>query len=275
MEFLRDNTPIEEYKVNGNIVYVKREDLSTIPPMPPLAKLRGISLKIEKLVKQGITKIGVFDTRVSKSGLGITTIAHFIYNDRVKVYLGYPKLNENNLLPPQIEKAQSLGAIIQPIRAGRLSICFARFRKILDKDVYIFPHGLPFIETAEAEAKEALMVPEGLLTGSLVICSGTATILSGVFSGLKRVPQIYSISAGKSIKEQRRRVCEITEKLNPDRIFEINKINFTSDIMPYYETPLLECPFPSHPNYDVKAWFWLLSNIEKIKKPILFWNIGA
>ena len=32
-----DNTPIETYTVDGIDVHVKREDLCTVAPMPPLA----------------------------------------------------------------------------------------------------------------------------------------------------------------------------------------------------------------------------------------------
>ncbi|GAG18142.1 unnamed protein product, partial [marine sediment metagenome] len=27
--------------------------------------------------------------------------------------------------------------------------------------------------------------------------------------------------------------------------------------------------------YDLKAWKWLVDNMSSLRKPILFWNIGA
>jgi hypothetical protein len=62
-----DNTPIESYSFNDKNIFVKREDLCVESPAPALAKLRGISKRLEKLKEQGITLVGVLDTRISKS----------------------------------------------------------------------------------------------------------------------------------------------------------------------------------------------------------------
>ena len=43
----------------------------------------------------------------------------------------------------------------------------------------------------------------------------------------------------------------------------------------YHEAPDLDCPFPAHPNYDLKAWKHLVDNLELYKDPLLFWNVGA
>jgi hypothetical protein len=43
-----------------------------------------------------------------------------------------------------------------------------------------------------------------------------------------------------------------------------------------YTTPSeCACPFPCHKFYDLKAWEWLMENIDKLRPPILFWNIGS
>ena len=44
---------------------------------------------------------------------------------------------------------------------------------------------------------------------------------------------------------------------------------------PYAVVPETSCPFPTHPNYDLKAWKHLVDHLERFASPVLFWNIGA
>ena len=43
----------------------------------------------------------------------------------------------------------------------------------------------------------------------------------------------------------------------------------------YSEPCILNLPFTSHPFYDIKSVAWMIDNIENLKPPVLFWNIGA
>jgi hypothetical protein len=52
-------------------------------------------------------------------------------------------------------------------------------------------------------------------------------------------------------------------------------VDIRENEMPYYLAPDIPCPFPTHPNYDLKAWGYLVEHIDELKEPILFWNIGA
>lgn len=56
---LNEKTPIECYNVEGKQIYVKREDLFGTYPAPPLAKLRGARIVLQRLKAEGITKIAV------------------------------------------------------------------------------------------------------------------------------------------------------------------------------------------------------------------------
>ena len=54
--------------MNGNIIYVKREDLYSNFPAPNLAKLRGIKKFVEKLEAKGIKTIGCWNwTSISRT----------------------------------------------------------------------------------------------------------------------------------------------------------------------------------------------------------------
>ena len=43
----------------------------------------------------------------------------------------------------------------------------------------------------------------------------------------------------------------------------------------YYEDTPIKIPFPAHTNYEGKAYEYLVNNIDKLKQPVLFWNIGS
>jgi threonine dehydratase len=86
---LNENTPIEKYVVDGKEIYVKREDLFGTYPAPPLAKLRGARIVLKRLKEKGITKIAVFDTRISKAGQGI---AYLCKDMNLECLAGFPKL---------------------------------------------------------------------------------------------------------------------------------------------------------------------------------------
>lgn len=43
----------------------------------------------------------------------------------------------------------------------------------------------------------------------------------------------------------------------------------------YEDEAKIACPFPSHSIYDVKVWEWLVDNIDKLKAPVCFWNVGS
>lgn len=271
---LRD-TPVETYELNGMPVYVKREDLVSLEPdLPPLAKIRGIHRVIERLKSEGWETFGVLDTKVSKAGWGTAAMSKRL---GVRCILGVPRLKNGNL-PPGAQKAQELGAEIHELRSSRYSIMYARLRRYVESENgFLLPLGLACEETVLEVAKIASQMPSDYFEGSLVICAGTGTILSGVICGLPIIPQqIYSISAGISIKKQRRTVENFGFKHRVENaVVALPRTTFIPAFRSYYEESPVEVPFPSHPNYDAKAWEWLGEHIHEIPQPILFWNIGA
>lgn len=82
-------------------------------------------------------------------------------------------------------------------------------------------------------------------------------------------PNIYAVCCTNAVQHCKRLHKEIKE--NKD----LQKINI--EILPaeieYYSECNIETPFPSHPNYDKKAWYWLSKN--NIEGETLFWNIGG
>lgn len=271
-----EHTPIEKYKVGDVPVYVKREDLYGQEPMPPLAKLRGIRIVLHNAHNQGIKDIGVLDTRVSKSGQGVAAVIKEYYPS-MQLHLGYPVTKANRSVPVQHKIAEELGAKLYPCQATRQSIMWYRFRNEVHKlGGVMLPHGLPFTETAGNVAEEAQTVPKAYLQGSLVLIVGTGTMLAGILAGLEILPhRIVGISAGKARTTQLPLIRDILNALLPFQSFRLGAVELLDPLMPYEKQDLYPCPFPSHPNYDRKAWHWMCEHIEELPKPILFWNIGA
>lgn len=272
-----ENTPIEEYKLGSETVYVKREDLYGQDPMPPLAKLRGIRIVLKDLSEQNVKTIGVLDTRVSKSGQGVAAVRNFYYPN-MSLVLGYPITRSDYSTPIQHQKAASLGAFLSPQQATRQSIMYYKFRHIVeDLGGVMLPHGLPFKETAKSVAEEIKTVPKELLTGTIVLIVGTGTILAGILIGLaeEKDINIVGISAGKSTNVQVNNINRIVSEVMPFCGNVTGRVKLLNPIMDYSIADTYSCPFPSHPNYDRKAWHWMSEHIDELKKPILFWNIGA
>lgn len=274
MSYILHNTAIEPYIINGHTIYVKREDLSTRPPLPPLAKLRGANVLLENLHSRGIRLVGGIDTRHSKSGQGIAAICAEL---GMGCTIGYPENGEGP--PEQLRIAQQLGAELYPLRPNYIRILYYQMKRYVEqKGGYMLPFGIACVESVKAVAEEAKTVPEDLLIGSLVICVGTGTMLAGIILGVKRLPEIIGISSGISTHHQMKTIRRLLLEANisPLRLSELaKKLTLFPPIMPYARICNIETPFPSHGNYDKKVWWWLCNNIYSLKPPILFWNIGA
>jgi hypothetical protein len=264
----REHTPIEEYEVAGRRVYVKREDLYGLPPAPPLAKLRGLRVLLRRLYADGVRLTGCWDTRVSKLGQGLAACCREFPD--MSCVVSYPtKKGESE--PAHVRAAAELGAEVYPLPGSRISICYARARSyVVRRGGVMLPFGLECSEAVEGVAREARTVPEQLIKGgTVVICCGSGVTLAGLLRGLPVLPhKLIGVSSGRSLNNimacVKRYVSDVPECL------ELHEAETT-----YSSTATFPCPFPSHPNYDLKAWQFLAGRAADFKGPILFWNIGA
>jgi hypothetical protein len=133
----------------------------------------------------------------------------------------------------------------------------------------MLPFGLDCRESVYAVAKEAARVPISLLSGTIVLCCGSGVTLAGLLIGLRKLPRrLIGISSGRSGAKISACVHRYMATLPPC-------VELVEALMPYDSRPAIECPFPAHPNYDLKAWKYLQENVKDMTHPILFWNIGA
>ena len=263
-----EDTPIEKHSIKSKTFYVKREDLYSQYPAPSLSKLRGIKKLLEKLDPEKIKTIGVVDTRISKSGWGVT---YLCLNTKFKVKCFYPQLKNDKGLPYPQFMTESLGGKIVPIPAGRINIVYSKAKKLMEKEKgYLLPMGLILKETMEEVSKVINLEYEKYKT--IVVSLGTGTICAGIIKGCienNLYPDFYGVSCGMSLERIKKRM----ESLLGNTLGE--NIKLIPPAYEYYDTEDMNCGFPSSKYYDKKAFIWMLKNYAKLKKPILFWNIGV
>ena len=264
----RETTPIEEYKLKNKVVFVKREDLFGLYPAPPLGKLRGLKFLLDELYSRGERLVGCWDTRVSKLGQGVAAMCSIMPG--MKAVVSYPQLN-GHPVPEAVQIAKTLDALIYPIRGNHVSICHSQVRKYVENlGGTMLPFGLECVESVEAIALEAAKVPrECLSDGTLVLSCGSGVTLAGILKGVIAQPRkVFGLSSGRSVNK-------IIACLNRYHSHFRTELTILPAKTPYYEFGKIDCPFPTHPNYDLKAWQYLHENIDQLPEPILFWNIGA
>jgi 1-aminocyclopropane-1-carboxylate deaminase/D-cysteine desulfhydrase-like pyridoxal-dependent ACC family enzyme len=264
-------TPIIKY---GEID-VKREDLCVVQEpgdfeIPGLAKLRGADELLKSLKEKGIENIGVFDTRVSKAGWGVASLCNKL---GLNCYCYFPLL-KGNLVERQQGMANAWGAKLKKLKGGRTAILYHRAKKDIEKlpNSYMLPLGLVCIETVQAVAKVSQELPK---YSTIVVCTGTGTIIAGILAGLHagNLPKkVIGVSCGMSLKKQLKRICSLLGQM--DELEKQSLLQLEMADRDYYQPDNIETPFPCHPYYDKKTWRWLLANKQLLDKPILFWNIG-
>jgi hypothetical protein len=269
MEIIENQTtPIELYVVKGHDIYIKREDLYGNYPAPCLGKLRGLKIVLERINESGVKLVGCWDTRISKLGQGVAVLSSRIPG--MGSIISYPT-KKGEQIPEAIKIAQSHGAEIYTVRGNHVSICYSQVKKYVeDKNGVMLPFGLECADSVKAIACEAGNIPQECIeNGTLILSCGSGVTLAGILSGLRYEPsKVIGISSGRSIEKIKGCIGRYI-KVIPDFV-EIIK-----PIYPYYEQLTYECPFPCDPYYDLKAWKYLIDNIETIQKPIIFWNIGG
>jgi hypothetical protein len=264
----RERTPIDRVTVGGRTVYVKREDLYGGSPAPPLGKMRGMRDFVAARYSDGFRVFGCWDTRVSRLGHALAACC-LEYPD-VRCIVSYPTKKGADV-PEPIERARMLGAEVYPVKGGRITISFAQARRYVESaGGTMLPFGFECAEAVDGVRREAVRIPRKYLEGgSLVVCCGSGVTLAGILSGVCVLPAtIIGISSGRSATAIRaclaRRASILPEGL---------KIQDAE--VPYSVALTYPCPFPSHPNYDLKAWRFLVEHLADLADPVLFWNVGA
>lgn len=266
MELYLEETPIEVHTVRAVPVTVKRDDLYGRPPAPPLGKLRGLRHILREHFDSGVRLVGCWDTRVSRLGEGLAVACREYPG--LRSIVSYPT-RAGVPIPEWVRRAECVGAIALPVRGNHVSICYAQARRQVEAmGGTMLPFGLECREAVLSVAREAARLPAELASGTVVLSCGSGVTLAGLLLGLPARPlRVIGVSAGRSPA----RIHACVERYVPLPGF----VEILAAVVPYDHESTTYCPFPAHPNYDLKAWQHLCDHIGTMAGPILFWNIGA
>jgi hypothetical protein len=268
------STPWEEYEINQIPVYVKREDLcSNSPAAPRFSKIRGLDAYLRKQDRHTI--VGVMDTVHSMAGWGAAYVCYKLHMSCVDFY---PVLKADTGLRPNQIRAQALGALLYPMKAGMSAVLYNQAKKILKTEhgvnSLMLPNGLKIQETVDATAEEVLLSPNNLIkTGTWVVSISSGTIACGVIKGLDKLRYqgkiVLHMGYSRSEDEVKRYIKSKAECYP----FDMDIIDEGYEYKDKVDNSWI--PFLCNEFYDAKAFTWLSRNIDTLPQPVIFWNIGA
>lgn len=258
---------------------------------PPFAKVRGLDLYLQRLKADGVQTIGYVDTAISMAGWGI---AYFAYYYNLHAVLFYPeykggyRYNQQH----QIRQWDKFGAEIHPlqnptIRAININKARSQFYSRYPEGHWLLD-GLKFPETVDEVEKEAILAINKVRPTTIITCIGSGMMAAGVLQGAYKAGSPHPIIIGVLVHNaldpvsKKYEIVKYAGMSEGPSLFHPHLSEAVRDFVIYrgkykYSTPanVVDAPFPCNPYYDLKAYEFLLENIDYIEKPILFWNIGA
>ena len=284
-DVLIKETPVEPiFTPENKIIYVKREDLSCPPPGPQFSKIRGVYPHI--LARPRAKTIGVLDTFHSKGGWAVAMCSYLL---KKKCIVYYPHYTGDVALRESQYEAKKFGALCVPLPAGRSAVLYHTAKKLLaqkygrlkfmedDESIYMMPNGLKLPESVEGTALEVMSTPEARTCDSVVVSISTATLAAGVLRGLARLRNVlpnifFHFGYTRSLPATMRYV----KNMSGYEGREWHKFKWIDEGYAYKDRVTYLVHFPCNPYYDLKAYKWMMTNLNTIPgERILFWNIGA
>lgn len=267
-----EETPLEEYKIKGRSVWVKRDDLmGDGDNLPPWGKLGALYELVKKYIdpSKPLTHLSVDG---SWTGWALAAICedlgiefHVSYPDSKKIsreYLGmikemYPNVHMN------------------PIRPNMMQIMYNALKRDAGENgwqmlPYAFDHEFyrTYLENRIQPYKHFK---------NLVVSSGSGVTLSGLMRGYyDEELKDFFIQTDKKVwttcVSTRGSIKKMLSKSGVGTVpIDIRKSEYDfDDRLEDYNAP-----FPCNQFWDIKQWHWLENNIDKIEGDILFWNVGG
>lgn len=279
---LTNNTPVEEHRLNGRPVLVKREDLCCPLPGPSFSKMRGVVAHIQNRPEG---TIGVLDTFHSKAGWAVSWACHELGKQAVNFWPRYKADGPAHLPRVQQQRAEALGARMLDLPAGRSAVLYHAARKKLreaDPDAYLMPNALKLPESITENAAEARRTCEaGAIPdrGNLILSVSSGTVAAGVLKGLAEAGFLDNywvmlhLGYSRSIDTMR----AYMEKVSGLDLSDKGHFHFVDEGYGYADAAKgPPAPFPCNPYYDRKAWSYLAKGGDGWigDRPVVFWNIG-
>jgi len=270
------DTPLEEHLCGEKKVYVKRDDLlNGNLDLPPWAKMEGIRRVLESGELSKDKPIIHLSVRVSYSGWALAYIGKEL---GFKIKIAYP--DTKDYPKKALEKIESLGAELVPMKPNILSIVISSVGILAEKEKYqMMPYAFNHSEyiTYFKERTQSIMQKKNFK--HLVINAGSGVTPSGVLQGFMNFETF-----GVQSEEDKKYAHLITTASKSSIASMLKKWNvYDRNQTQIHETPhdffddmdWCETPFPCNGNWDKKAWDWLKENGCKLDGDVLFYNLGG
>ena len=277
-----DYTPVHVYKVDHRFVWVKREDLCTQPPGPPFSKCRGLYVHMKNLRdKKGIKIVGYVETPISMAGWGVAWCAKLLGMKAV-IYEPQYKQGPPSMMLLHKHHWQEFDVILEPVPAGRTCVNQHIAKKLLEikygSSAHLLPIGIPSEETVDETGEEWRRTIERYgKFHHTVICVGSGTICAGILKVLQPDEgQLIGVLAySKNLNKKYKSIFNKAHIGNEPLLRKDLDFQLIDPGWKYTESADIPQIFPCHRYYDLKAWQWLVENLDKLKGRVLFWNIGS
>ena len=270
------DTPLEEHLCGEKKVYVKRDDLlNGNLDLPPWAKMEGIRRVLESGELSRDKPIIHLSVRVSYSGWALAYIGKEL---GFKIKIAYP--DTKDYPKKALEKIESLGAELVPMKPNILSIVISSVGILAEKEKYqMMPYAFNHSEyiTYFKERTQSIMQKKNFK--HLVINAGSGVTPSGILQGFMNFETF-----GVQLEEDKKYAHLITTASKSSIASMLKKWNvYDRNQTQIHETPhdffddmdWCETPFPCNGNWDKKAWSWLKENGCKLDGDVLFYNLGG
>lgn len=275
--------PNEVHLIENVPVIVSRQDLAYQPPLPPNAKMAALY----EIVK---AHASIYRTMVlfAKKQQGTPYAIGFPYicdEFGVTPIITYPATDKQTSIPI-IERFAEQAVKFPPpastefirLHPNMVSINVNQSRKIAEeRHGFFIPFGFDHRISVETHANH-FHIPDGIKTVVMATMTGM-TLAGAIFSMMKKwnieikgdmpinFPKFIGISCGRPPEN----VAAAINKYIP--LPDIGNLEIFNPYPRNIKIDLQQ-PFPLHPDYELKAWYWLTTNIHKLARPIYFINVG-
>ena len=264
------NTPVEEHKLNGRKILVKRDDLmGDNNILPPWGKMAGI----DALLKNLNPKYPLIHLAVNGSWSG-WALSYLCKQRGIKFIYAYPPSKTYSEFI--LSKAKENDCEFHELKPNMMAILYNRVNSYAKKnDIQMLPYAFDHIDYRNNLKQRAEETFKEHLVDHLVISAGSGVTSSGI---------VQAFSPGNDLFSNSNKQAHIITVSNINTIYEIYKSHSISsssinidksafdfaDMMTNYNVP-----FPCNGTWDRKAWWWLEQMESQLEGDILFWNIGG
>lgn len=269
---LTEDTPLEEYKIKGRSVWVKRDDLMGDGiNLPPWGKMASIYRLVDKYVDKSkpLTHLSVDG---SWSGWTLAAICEDL---GIEFYYSHPNSKKISQELLGLVKERYPHCKFNPIRPNMMSIMYNSLKKQAKEEgwqmlPYAFDHDFYMDYLSDR------IQPYNHFK-NLVISSGSGVTLSGLAKGFFReeLKEFWPQTDKKiwtTCVSSENSINKMLKKNGLSQLpIDVRKSEYDFDNrMEEYNAP-----FPCNQFWDIKQWHWLENNIDSIEGDILFWNVGG